>query len=401
MGKKICLLTDHHICVNPRTWKEALFYEKDGYEVTILAMWVSADSLAKDREILNGTNIKYLCYLNLIPGSLPGFKRLFYRVRKRLATELFILTGISTKWTISYAPEKMIAAALAQNANLYAAHLECAFYAGRALIRKGKKVSFDFEDWYSRDYLVPGRPVKLLAMLEGEALAKGIFCTTTSMAMKKALQKAYQHKDVPFEVIYNGFSIKEWNHLIPEKNKTSKPRLLWFSRTVGAGRGIETILQVLQQYPKPVELHLLGNASASYKLELEKQFPFYNQHELFFHDFIPHHSLPAFISTFDIGFAIEEFTGDNKINTISNKMLQYLQFGVKVIATATNGQQEVAAYFPNTVRIVSSDIQTWIAAINELLESGNIWQRKQLETFEEKFSWEAQEEKLKTLTAVL
>lgn len=401
MGKKVCLLTDHHICVNPRTWKEAFFYENAGYDVTILAMWVSEKSLEKDKEILKDSSIKYLPYLNLIPGNQRGFKRTFYRLRKRLATEFFIITGIALRWTISYGPKKMITAAVAQNADFYAAHLECAFYAGVALLKKGKKVSFDFEDWYSRDYLVPGRPVKLLALLEKEALTSGSFCTTTSASMKKALQQAYNHSKTPFEVIYNGFSKNEFSNTEVKIKTSAKPRLLWFSRTVGAGRGIEMILKALQLCEQPAELHLLGDTAASYKLELEQQFPFQKGHELFFHAFIPHHALAEFITGFDIGFATEELSTDNKINTISNKILQYLQFGVKVIATNTNGQQEVADYFPHTVRIVSANMQTWATAIAELLAARDQYRNQQLQIFNNIFSWEAQEEKLKKLTAAL
>ena len=45
--KKVCLLSDHHICINPRLWKEAFFYENLGFEVVVLTMWQSNMFLEK------------------------------------------------------------------------------------------------------------------------------------------------------------------------------------------------------------------------------------------------------------------------------------------------------------------------------------------------------------------
>ena len=194
MPHKICLLSDHHLSMNPRLWKEAFFYEKEGFKVVILNMWQSKDLLQRDLEILNGHAITYKAYLNLIPGEINSFARFLYRLRKKAASELQRLFKIGTKWAINHAPELMLQKALKEDANLYAAHLECAFFAGRDLILAGKKVSFDFEDWYSRDYLVPERPVKLLESLEKFALQNGLFCTAASNSMAVALKECYQVK---------------------------------------------------------------------------------------------------------------------------------------------------------------------------------------------------------------
>lgn len=155
MPTKICLLSDHHVCLNPRLWKEAFFYEKKGYEVVILTMWQSKNLWEKDMELLKGHSIFYKAYLNLIPGEISEVKRFLYRLRSRAASEVQRFFKVGTKWAISHAPELMLKKALKENATLYVAHLESAFYVGRDLIKLDKKVAFDFEDWYSRDYLVP------------------------------------------------------------------------------------------------------------------------------------------------------------------------------------------------------------------------------------------------------
>ena len=68
-SKKVCLFSDHHICINPRLWKEAFFYENLGFEVVVLTMWQSNMFIEKDKQILKGHNIEYISYLNIIPGA--------------------------------------------------------------------------------------------------------------------------------------------------------------------------------------------------------------------------------------------------------------------------------------------------------------------------------------------
>jgi glycosyltransferase involved in cell wall biosynthesis len=399
--KKICLLSDHHLSMNPRLWKEAFFYEKEGFEVIILTMWQSKNSLEKDFQILAGHAISYQSYLNLIPGEVNPISRFFYRARKKIAGQLQKYFKISTSWAISHSPKKMFLRAMHEKANLYSAHLECAFFVGRNLIKAGKKVSFDFEDWYSRDYLVPERPVKLLAALEGFAIGNGLFCTAASQSMASALEDCYPSKNI-ITALYNGFSsISDGQSPNDRKDNLDKApvNLLWFSRTIGPDRGIELLLKGLQVLDKPVNLHLLGEMTEGYESILQNTFPFAKGHSLVIHPFIPHSQLPGFIGQFKIGLAIEENINDNRQLTITNKILQYLQSGLLVLASDTKGQREVAGLLPQSVTIVDIGKPIEIAtAIKALIEKEFTIQSNQHSQFEEIFSWEAQEKKIKKLT---
>lgn len=391
---KICLLSDHHICMNPRLWKEAFFYEDQGFDVIILSMWQSKDLLLKDLDLLKDHDIKYVAYLNLIPGEINNIQRFFYRGRKRVACELQKIFKLGTGWAISHSPERMLRMALLERADLYSAHLECAFFVGRELIKAGKKVSFDFEDWYSRDYLVPERPVKLLEALEKYALDHGVFCTAASESMALELKKIYKNTRA-ITVIYNGFSAKE---LTVKKGSaamgmdTLPVKLLWFSRTIGPDRGIEFLLKALEVCEIPVELHLLGSMSVGYDAFLAAAFPTGQGHQLVVHPFIPHDQLMPFIAQFKIGLAIEENINKNKTLTISNKMLQYLQAGLLVIASDTKGQREVAAYFTQSVIIVN--IEKPFELVEAILLLSKTLPVDEDEIYQKIFSWEAQEIKL-------
>ena len=398
MKKKICLISDHHISVNPRLWKEAFCYEKHGYEVVILVMWITDEWRKRDLEILEGHRVTYKSYLNLIPGEVPESKRTFFRVRKKLAGEL-VRTGLELPYAISYGPDLMLKAAIAEKADFYIAHLECAFYTGKKLLQKGHKVAFDFEDWYSRDYLNAARPVKFLKELERYALVNGTFCTTTSKAMADALKECYGvQRDI--SVVYNGFSVKE-NEGIEfslRKKINGVPKIIWFSRTVGKGRGVEKTIEAISNLDAPVEFHLLGDTTDAYKGEIEKIFPYNRGHKLIFHSFIPHNKLLAFLSEFDIGMAVEELEVDNKQLTVSNKLFQYLQAGLFIVATKTKGQMEVASLFPGSVTGVEiSRNQEWTDALSLFINGGEFDQQERMEKFNALFSWEAQEKKLLSL----
>lgn len=399
MSSKICLLSDHHLSMNPRLWKEAFFYEQKGFDVVILSMWHSKDSLKKDWQILNGHAITYKAYLNLIPGEINPFELLFYRIRKRVAGELQRLLKYGTGWAISHSPGLMFKKAMEEDATLYGAHLECAFYVGRDLIKVGKKVSFDFEDWYSRDYLVPARPVKLLETIEKYAIHNGLFCTAASNSMAIALRDCNDSKNI-LTVIYNGFSTnsKRLQRNLSSDNNNNKIKLLWFSRTIGAGRGLELLLKALWVCNVGIELHLLGEMKAGYLDFLESEFANQPLHHLVIHPFMPHAQLDDFIGQFKIGLAIEEDINDNKRLTVSNKILQYLQAGLMVLASDTKGQREVAELFPNAVTIVDINDSVALAdGIVQLSKKDAINIRQQKEKFESIFSWEAQEIKLNSL----
>jgi hypothetical protein len=174
MGKKICLISDLHLSSNPRAWKEANALAASGYEVVILTMWTSAERRAKDFLLIHEKNISYKASLNLIPGEINSLKRFSIRLQSRIARELKRWMNIDSAWCLGYAPQIMREAALNEKADLYIAHTEFGIVIGKELIRKGAKVAYDIEDWYSNDYLVPERPVALLKSLEKFALEHGV-----------------------------------------------------------------------------------------------------------------------------------------------------------------------------------------------------------------------------------
>lgn len=389
MMKRICIVSDLHLSSNPRVWKEANTLATAGYEVSIVTMWTSAAKRDSDKAFIRHPSLTYKPGLNLIPGEIAAWRRLYYRLRGRLEREAHRLFRTNSPWTLGYAPGRMTAKALQENADLYIAHTEYGIIIGNRLLAKGKKVAFDIEDWYSQDYLVPSRPVSLLRSAERKALTHGLYCTCPSAAMSDAMYDTYKGSKKA-GIIYNGFPLAE----TPAPSGAVTPSLIWFSQTIGPGRGLETLLEALKLTRTPMELHLVGECVPGYDRVLDSSFPREKGHRLLIHPPVRHADLPETIARHRIGLAIEKIAPESRNKTITNKMLQYLQAGVQVLATATDGQKEVAAHFPANVRLVPpDDPAAWAGSLESLLAT-HPDRETTCRTFREMFSWEAQEKKL-------
>lgn len=397
---KICLLTDQHICTNPRLWKEAISFSKAGYEVVILTVFTTEAELDRDWMLLGKDNsIRYKAVLNLIPGKIGKGKRFFYRARRKLAVLIKLYFGIESPYLLGYAPDLLLAAARNEKADLYVAHMECSQYVGKQLSEQGHKVAFDIEDWYSRDYLVPERPVKLLESLERYALVNGEYVTCPSDSMAKALQDYYKSEKTPLAV-YNSFSKLETPLLNLKQSENTKFSILWYSQTIGPGRGLEAIIKAINLIKIPIVLKLIGDISVEYQTEIEIQFSRSNGHQLIVSKQIPHHELTDEIAKHDLGLALENDFPESKNLTVSNKILQYTQSGIRVLATNTKGQQEIAALFPESIHLLTDrNAVTWAEEIEKIaqqkFEQADIIKSK----FNEMLSWESQEQKMLTRIA--
>ncbi len=381
------------MAANPRVWKEANALFRAGYDVTIRTTFYDAAKLKQDIELLDA-GIKYTASVNLIKGQGSFGDRIVSRAWRKIFFTVKKFTGRDSKHLLAYSPSKQVKKAFSEHADLYIAHQETGLIIGYELLKKGKKVAFDFEDWYSRDYLTQLRPVELLRNYESKALEAGWYITCPSHAMSKALQLAYNTLKAP-AVIYNGFSINETKALgfIQKQRGT----MVWTSQVIGPGRGLEKLLTCLREVRVGLELHLVGASDILYQKTLQTLLSG-TEHRIFFHAPRPHAELLSFISRFEIGLALENAYPDNKDLTISNKILQYLQAGLKILATSTQGQAEVADACRGCVGLL--DIHTtenWAAVIEELLQVQDDNAQKNIPVFERVFSWEAQEKNLLTL----
>jgi glycosyltransferase involved in cell wall biosynthesis len=274
-----------------------------------------------------------------------------------------------------------------------------ATWVGCKLIKEGCMVAFDMEDWYSNDLLPEdqqSRPLKLLRSIERFALANGVFTFTTSDAMARHMTQYY---DVPRPLIlYNVFPASERAKIdkkVKDRQDVSKISLIWFSQTIGPGRGLEYLIEALRLVSTPIELHLRGNCHPEYRKLLQINLPKEVGHTLYIHELVPNEEILSRLCEHDIGLALEPKTPLNKDLTISNKIFHYLLAGIPVIASDTLGQMEVAEKAPEAVFIFKNTaIEELACKINLLVGNRALLveaKGKALEAASNIFCWEKQE----------
>lgn len=399
MKKKICILTQSHLCRNPRVVKEALALDSAGYEVVILTTFTYPGLLDEDLGLIRNTGVALKGVVNMIPAQAPAWYRLKERLARRIAGEAISRFGFETVYALGYDYGKNLRAAIREKADLYSCHQEISTVIGCKLMQRGFRVAFDFEDWYSHDLLPEAnrsRPVSLLEKHEKMALQKGVLTYTTSKAMSVALG-AWAGAAQP-KVLLNVFPFSDrdhTDHMVKDRVDQTIPSFHWYSQTIGPGRGIEFLIECLNDVSVPLEFHLRGNLFQGFGQELSQRFLPGKGHSLHFHPLVPHAELLSRISEHDIGLATEEYVPDSRNLTITNKILQYLQAGIAVVASDTQGQEEVAKEAPGAVFLFrNGDRQGLVSLLNRMLnDRGNLPAARQAaaEAARTNFCWEKQQ----------
>jgi glycosyltransferase involved in cell wall biosynthesis len=222
---------------------------------------------------------------------------------------------------------------------------------GARLLDEGRCVAADIEDWHSEDLLADARryrPLGLIRRTEEKLLQGCIYTTTTSHALADGLHARYRGRRP--EVITNSFPLQPNPRTTPPNDP---PVFFWFSQTVGPGRGLEPFLDAWCRMNQRTRVVLLGEAN-DYREQLLARLPAERRSFVQFFPFVPPSALPTTIADQDVGLALEPSSPANKDLTISNKILQYLNAGLAVVATGTLGQREVLARAPKAGLVVDA-----------------------------------------------
>jgi hypothetical protein len=394
--KQIVIISQSHICRNPRAYKEAVALWEAGYDIVIITSIYSDDLLNEDKELLKDTDIQYQFAADLRSRTFGNF-------RIRLSRFLSIKLVKKLRWQLPSAlgynlpGYRLLINAL--NADLYFVHQELPLYLGCWLVKKGKKVIFDMEDWYSEDLLPEARherPLKLLRRLERFALKNGAHVQTTSHVLANELAEVYDTEKP--SVIYNTFNAADRTTTIYKDHKNSKtPSLYWFSQTLGPGRGVESIIEAIKTVNYPLELHLRGNCAPDYQDTLFQLMGDQGLHKLYIHPLVTNDRLDQTIKEHDIGLSLEYYQPSSRDLTATNKIFHYLVNNVPVIATPTMGHKEVAALVKGGVFLTKdftsaalSDRLNWLLANPLEIEQA----AKSLTAASEKISWNTERAKL-------
>ena len=396
MNARILIVTNGPLCRNPRPFKEAATLARAGYEVTVLGVRNHRPSLAYDRDLLR--DAPFRCeMIDMLTVGRPAV--LARRLQLRLARSAARF-GAPTIGSLGPA-RALLRHARRRSAHLTIVHNEVPFWVGTSLLAEGRRVAADMEDWYSEDLLPDDRKVRPLAAMrriEDALLHRAAYTTTTSNALAAALAARYGGR--PPAVITNAFPLDP----APRRGPPGQPpAFFWFSQTIGPGRGLEAFFEAWAQVERASRVVVLGAARAAFVQTLLARIPKARQPAVTFLPPVPPAQLPVTLAAHDIGLALERSDIPSRDLTITNKILQYLNAGLAVAATASAGQREVLGHASDAgVLLDLSDIPATAAALDALLADREHLARRQQaarQLAEADYCWEREAPKLLNLVA--
>jgi glycosyltransferase involved in cell wall biosynthesis len=397
---KIAVLTGASLSWNPRALKEATALARAGHDVVVLGSSWDAARFDADRALARKQGFSFRSAIPVSSdGEVPRCRVLVARSKGRIGRTLFRYLKTESSWQIGSLVSDLMNAAVLAQADYYIAHTEQGAWVASKLLRMGRKVGIDMEDWYSEDLLPDARkerPVRLLREVEGALLRGAGHSTCPSRAMSAALAHAYSCS--PPSVIYNAFPWSDRDKLDSarkDRQDRQAPSIHWVSQTLGPGRGLEDLFAALPMVRNMAAIHLRGYQPPGLAAWLSANVPQGWAERVFIHDPVGAEELLSRIAEHDIGFAGEMKYSASRDLTITNKVLHYLLSGCAVVASDTAGQKEVAEMAAGAVFLYPSGNAAALAeTLNSLLESPDKLSAAKaaaLAAARETFCWERQE----------
>jgi glycosyltransferase involved in cell wall biosynthesis len=392
---RILIVVSGPLSCNPRPLKEAETLGRAGYDVTVLLVRNQAAAEPQEETLMRAAPFRRIA-VDMVAGYATGRCRVMIRRKLHsMSRKISAAFGLQSARALGPAGP-LLREARALAADLTIVHNELPNWVGCVLLNEGRRVAADFEDWHSEDLLPPdriGRPLRLIRFVEGELLRRAAYTSTTSRALAGALHGRYG--GVEPRTITNSFPLQPDPRRGPAGDP---PAFFWFSQTVGAGRGLELFFLAWSRTAQPSRVVLLGEPQPGYREKILRRLPPSHRDRVEFLPPVPPDRLPSIIARHDIGLALEQAFIVNRNLTITNKILQYLNAGVAVVASDTAGQREVLDLAPEAGLIVDlSQTNELAECLDRLLADRSrieLMGRNARQAAQEAYCWEKESPKL-------
>lgn len=343
----ICLITPGHLSSTPRVLKEADALVAAGYRVHVVAgrHFIPVDPL--DEGVLAGAR-----WASTRVDAQTGAGVLLRKVQRKVSRLLLARTGFATARLAATAlhAETLHLAAVAAGvkADFYLGHclagLAAAALAARA---RGVPYGFDVEDFHDAETeSASADPVEARAIqrLQRTYLPGCRHLTAASPLIARAVAERYGV--APPAVLLNVFprAHAPAAPVIPPAISGDRPaQFYWFSQTIGAGRGLESVLAVMGRMRTPVELHLRGFPVAGYVDTLQAIAARAGvKRPIRFLASGPAAEMARLAASADLGLSTEASSPLNRDLCLTNKIFVYLLAGLPQLLSATSAQRALA-----------------------------------------------------------
>ena len=368
-GRSVLSLIVGHLASAPRAQKEARALRAAGARVVVRGNWFDPQLADEDLALARELDIDFAAVTDLRRGSW----KLGDRLRHRIANEGFNRFGLVSTRILGHGGPELLHAARRINADLTMVHSEPGLWVGRKLLEEGHRVGVDFEDWFSHDQPPEdrGSPVRtVLQDHERYLLNNAHCCLTTTRVLAEALARDAGTSRVPV-VVRNCFLAIEPGQVLPgvaDLADSPAVSFYWHSQTIGPHRGLETLAQALPLLQGDWRLNLRGSLRG-YGEWFTNTFPRDLQGRIRCLEVVSNAELPGRTRSHDVGLALEVPYCLNKELTASNKIHEYLRGGLAVIATQTQGQEEVMQASPDSgVLVAPGDPVALAAAMQRMVD---------------------------------
>lgn len=407
VNKKIVLITSGQPSLNPRLVKEADALVEDGYDVIVIYQYWNKWGTELDKELI--PNKKWTAIRVGGDPILQKRQYLFTRLQFKLAHYFIKLLGVKNKFAelaIGRCAYQLTRKAIGINADLYIAHNLAALPAAViAAKRNNAKCGFDAEDFHRNE--VSDNPnsidVKLKSFVEDKYIHRLDYLTTASPLISKAYKELYP-KQNPITLL----NVFPKNDFVLETKSPGSLKLFWFSQTIGKGRGLEEVINVMGQLKESaIELHLLGDFDSSTRNYFDELVKIngLSTNCIFYYLPIASTEIFKFGSKFDIGLATEVGTPKNRDICLTNKIFSYIHSNLAIIASNTSAQELLLKDYPNIGYVYQIDEPiTLVAKLNQYLDNRSLLAEHQQQALKyaiEVLNWDKEKEKFLSLINTL
>jgi glycosyltransferase involved in cell wall biosynthesis len=371
--KRVCLVSPGHVGSNPRLVKEANSLHAAGYQVHVIAGDYMAEVRSLDAAVFATARWSWT---QVGLGSHTAYPR--RRILQEVARKLALPHLACATWAHSPMSYRLAQAAIAHPADLYIAHCLAALPAAAIAAHHHRaRFGFDAEDFHVGELLDTREnqaEIRVRDLIERTLLPKCHHLTAASPGIAAAYAERYS---VEMEPILNVFSRSEAPDTLPKRNRKI-PSLYWFSQTIGAGRGIEAIVQAMGQMQTPVELYLRGLPANGYVDQLKQLATSVNVCDRI--HFLPSASpldMVQLAAEHDIGLSLELETPYNRAICLTNKIFTYLLAGLPVLMSRTEAQSELSRRLGSAsvlidvsnATAIAQTLDQWLSDSTQLLQA--------------------------------
>lgn len=395
---KIVLISSGSPATNPRLVKEANALHGAGYNVHVLYSHVIDWAEALDEKII----AKAQWSAELVGGS-PTKERITFVVSSWwFKCVRRILWMPFRRKRLTRTSLLLVKRAKQCKADLYIAHnlgaLAAAVLAAR---RQGTKAAFDAEDYHLGEFQSGSPSARITQRIENEWIPQCTECWSASPLITEAYRRRFP--ELSFHVIDNVFPV---NLQLPfEPLQKSPLRFVWFSQTIGAGRGLEKLFSALQSCPRQYwELTLIGRVDRTFEPEI-RAFQSAHPHSVNIMPPMEERDLFKEITQHHIGLALETATPLNRDMCRTNKLFSYILSGCYLLLTDTRAQKEFLESHPQCGTLLPIEAtQEWVSIIYNLLENPKHLKEQRHRNWtlgKDRLNWDVQQGKLLSIVSAL